>query len=486
MSLQSCQPTAYSGFPVLPPLTAAGSAPINSILTNDYSINTKGEAFCSIVPIDITASWQPTMPSVDVSIYASKHSSTNLINPFVFTLPESTSLTSIQYGTATYDLYPSIAIVQNQHARLTGSQSSKYEMIITFYKKDNSNLYSSSPNILLLCRPLTVSSEKTTDLIWTPIANALARATRTARRGEGVAATIGFNIESIYTFPTTKSFMPMVAYSTCLPVKVLNSSILNPETTAKSGSISMRVYVVNQPLVINTTTEMEALIPPSYSLSVPISRLFLQNDVPSGYDRLQFKNGLGTGGFPSDTAANLLPLPYTVSVSGTISNTIRIAYEYVVPDELLGMSITTIAALTDNTKSSASGKSVSPRNTQFKCYQIDPSKDISNGTITIDPKTGLPLNDLMAQRSYNDNGGDPSLTLDMNASSGLMPGDWQQIGVIALIVVVTIFLLVYLLFILDHIIEHRSIQNVLIHCALMALIFGLLIGIGVMYGKEKK
>ena len=467
MSLQSCQPTAYSGFPVLPPSTAP---PITSILTTDYTN--------SIVPIDITASWQPTMSSVDVSIYASKNSSTNLINPFVFTLPESTSTTSIQYGPATYDLYPSIAIVQNQHARLTGSQSSKYEMIITFCKRDTSNLYSSSPNILLLCRPLTVSSTKTTDLIWSPIANALASPTR--------AATIGFNIQSIYTFPTTKSFMPMVAYSTCLPVKVLNSSILNPQTTAKSGSISMRVYVVNQPLVINTTPEMEALIPPSYSLSVPISKLFLQNDVPSGYNTLQFKDGLGTGGFPSNTAANLLPLPYTVSIVGTASSAIRIAYEYVVADELLGMSITDIARMTDNTKSSAGGKSVSGGNTQFKCYQIDPSKDISNGTITIDPKTGLPLKDLIAESSSNDNGGYSSPTLDMDASSGLMPGDWQQIGVVALIVVLTIFLLVYIIFILDHIIEHKNIEDILIHFVVIAIVFGLLIGVGVMYGKQQK
>lgn len=472
MSLQSCQPTAYSGFPVLPPLTAAGATPINSILTTDFTN--------SIVPIDITASWQPTMPSVDVSIYASKDSTTKLINPFVFTLPESTSTTSIQYGPATYDLYRSIAIVQNQHARLTGSQSSKYEMIITFCKRDTSNLYSSSPNILLLCRPLTVSSEQKIDLIWSPIANALARSAS--------AATIGFNIQSIYTFPTTKSFMPMVAYSTCLPVKVLNSSIINPETTAKSGSISMRVYVVNQPLVINTTPEMEALIPPSYSLSVPISRLFLLNDVPSGYNTLQFKDGLGTGGFPSNTAANLLPLPYTVSISGTltVSSAIRIAYEYVVADELLGKSITDIVGMIDDTKSSAGGKSVSGGNTQFKCYQIDPSKDISNGTITIDPKTGLPLKDLMAQSSSNDNGGYSSPSLDMDASSGLMPGDWQQIGMVALIVGLTIFLLVYIIFILDHIIEHKNIEDILVHFVVIAIIFGLLIGVGVIYGKQQK
>ena len=402
MPLQTCYAGANQGFPVLPP------APITNVLGSaDQSI---------IVPQDIlNVAFASNPPSFTVD-------KTNTLGILSLTSGSGTSST-ITYGTTIYNLLEKVQIVKNQHTKLTGTITSEYEMILTFYNSTPSS-YSTSPNIILLCRPIYIDPAE----IPSPAPTLSYAAKLWNYINNSTGSKINkLDIKKIYTFPTGNSLMPMVAYSACLPVQLYSSSTITAPLI--TGSISMRVYVVNQPLVIQFSTPLAPINNAmKYTLPVPIGTLFPTSDVSSSYNILQFVP------YPSSTTVENRT-PQLTTVSGSDKASLAAVYEYVVPDDLLGMSVADIAGLTDNTPG-PQGSVVHPRNTQFKCYQIDPTKDIKNNTIMVDPQTGLPLADMMTQKKMYENGGNPSLSLDAN--TGLMPGDWQKIMMLMATVIITL------------------------------------------------
>jgi hypothetical protein len=90
----------------------------------------------------------------------------------------------------------------------------------------------------------------------------------------------------------------------------------------------------------------------------------------------------------------------------------------------------------------------------FKCYTIDPNKDIVNDQIMIDPTTGECLSDTLKKEALESAGGDP-IYMNGQDTSGIMPGDIETIVITICVVMGTIILLAYLGYI-SHLIIYRS------------------------------
>lgn len=463
MSLQACPQYAYTGFPLLPPST------INTLLDGTTLPDT------AIVPQDISIAFASYTGALYATVVLVNNTlQINLVN---------NEYTTLTYGPATYTLDQSISIVKNQHARLTGTKLAEYEMILTFYIR-NKSAFLSSPDIILLCRPLFVTADVPL-IVWTQLLNA---ASKPAASTTGQPTSADLNISSFYSFDGTTTLMPAVAYSTCIPVKLSSGDILR---TSVTGSISTRVYVINQPININDTNGLLA--------SSNLGTYSLPGDIPNllfpQHTTLQCKDYIGPEGFPSDTNKNLVLKPASPSpITTSDATTLLGAYEYVVSDDLLGMSIRDIAALTTDTPGTdATTVSDPTANTKFKCYKINPTKDIKktesgSSTIIIDPKTGLPLDKMMAQRSYNENEWDPSLSINAEGSSGLMPGDWQHILFIVFTVCISISLLAYIFYIIHTFVYRRdTVTNsfVFSNVAVVIVLLAGLIGLGVAFGEKK-
>jgi hypothetical protein len=83
-----------------------------------------------------------------------------------------------------------------------------------------------------------------------------------------------------------------------------------------------------------------------------------------------------------------------------------------------------------------------------------------------------------------DAGGDPSLVDDVDTSSGLMPGDIQQILFIVLTVLGTITLLAYFMFVVHTVMFRKDFHNGIIHFVIfIVLLFGLVV-FGILFGKN--
>jgi hypothetical protein len=169
-----------------------------------------------------------------------------------------------------------------------------------------------------------------------------------------------------------------------------------------------------------------------------------------------------------------LPSPTAISAFQDIVQ----KFEILVPDAFLGKSIAEI---------SASGTPAPPPRKQkaYKCYRINPDKDIRDGQILVDPRTGQKLSQVLQDKELEDAGYDPSLVDDIDTSSGLMPGDIQQILFIVLTVLGTITLLAYFMFVVHTIMFRKDIHNGLIHFVIfVVLLFGLVV-FGILFGKDE-
>jgi hypothetical protein len=113
----------------------------------------------------------------------------------------------------------------------------------------------------------------------------------------------------------------------------------------------------------------------------------------------QFRDGFGPDLFPSTTNNNFVPnySPTTISDFSNVMTT----FEFQVPEQFLGKSLAQIgnAKVPEKTK---------PKKKAFKCYTIDPTKDIVGDQIMVDPTTGKKLKDTLNQgSSYEDDDGTP-------------------------------------------------------------------------------
>jgi hypothetical protein len=122
-----------------------------------------------VVPTDFTIQWggmQTQSVKIDV---------TNTIGtygkPGVFQIRginTITDATTINYGPASYSCSSVLSIVQNQHKTMSSDNNSLYEVILAF-QINNKSINPSSPDIILLCRPLVFTSSASNTPFWSAV-----------------------------------------------------------------------------------------------------------------------------------------------------------------------------------------------------------------------------------------------------------------------------------------------------------------------------
>jgi hypothetical protein len=96
----------------------------------------------------------------------------------------------------------------------------------------------------------------------------------------------------------------------------------------------------------------------------------------------------------------------------------------------------------------------------FKCYTIDPRKDVVGDQILIDPATGQPLKDTMDSLNSESAGGDPALALALGgqaieSDTQIQPGDIEEWFVYIISTIGGLLLLAYLFYIIRIFIAQR-------------------------------
>ena len=412
MSTQVCEATALKGFPVYP--SQRFSTADNNLQSNLNQL---------IAPTDFTINWG-TATNMNISVITD---TTNTNNNIFHIRGFYSDQITLKYREASYTCSDTISIVKNQHQNLSDIDA-PYEMILAFYINSSQiSSYPTLPHIILMCRPLVTSDIETTTPFWKYV-NSLAKSDSSTAHAAFV------DMSSFYGYDT-KTLMPMLTYQSCLPIKQINSS-----TDKNIGSLRIRVHVVNQPIDIGSADSSgtnKCNLIPKYDMGYIVSKVF--DDMPAT-TKFQFQSGESTNdGFPSGTSNYLVPFPFIIPTVEMQS--IFQKYIYLVPEAFLGKSIAEIAAMkTYVTKP--------PKKKAFKCYRIDPAKDIVDDQILIDPTTGETLTDTMKQKAYEETGGDPAyLNINGPDTSGIMPGDIQHVSYIIMLVFGTLMLLSYLLFI---------------------------------------
>jgi hypothetical protein len=178
----------------------------------------------------------------------------------------------------------------------------------------------------------------------------------------------------------------------------------------------MRVNVGMQPLFVNPSENGLGLCSAinKYTLVTYPKRLvdiFLynyKNPIFGGMATnvyIQFQDGYGSDGFPSPLQANtktnnLVPLTQSSNISALATLVQKI--EILVPEAFLGKSMAEIA-------NSKTLPKVPSKKKAFKCYTVDPEKDIVDGQIMIDPTTGKSLKDTLNEQATEASGGDASV-----------------------------------------------------------------------------
>ena len=451
MALQACQSGTTTGFPIS----------LSQSLYSDWPATKSSQQQLQtlVAPTDFTVQWGPPAQGAQISV----KQTTNLFQIRGFnTVSDSTTLT---YGSATYRCSDVLSVVQNQHKNISYGTNANYEMILAFQIR-NKSLNPSSPDVILMCRPLVFSDTQTTPF-WSAVNSAVK---------SGTPQSCVFDMSTLYGY-SQSLLMPMMTYQTCLPVKLLNYR----NNVSSTGSISVRVHVVNQPMYIMADPGGTGLCSSvnKYTLALPGRAVDLFEGA-SADTKFQFKDGLGSDGFPSGASENLVPLATNTVISAF--QTVLQTFVFLVPEQFLGKSLAEIA----------STKTPSPKpkaKKAFKCYKIDPEKDIKNDQIMIDPTTGESLSDTMRQKAYDDSGGDPAfLDVSINGpdTSGIMPGDVQNILFIVLTAIGSLFLLAYLMFI-AHTLMYREngFHDAVYHIVLFVILLIGLVLFGIYFGEDK-
>ena len=397
------------------------------------------------IPTDFTINWQPakifTMRIVNTA------GSTGVFQITGF--DAIASGTTITYGSAQYRCSNIMSIVQNQHPFACKDTMAQYEVILAF-QIINKNQNPSSPDVILMCRPLCLTNKTNDSTPFWPTVDAVA--------ATGNPQQVSMDLSTIYAF-NSKTPMPMVTYQTCMPV-----TLVNPREEA---SLRVRVNVITQPIYVNSSNpnglgKCRAIT--KYTLASPSSPVNLFGS--SASRNFQFSNGLN---LPTRTVDNFIMGP-PASLISDFDVVIR-SIELQVPEQMMGKSLSEIAATTQAPAPVNSAKK------QFKCYTINPDTDIKGDQILIDPTTGQRLTDTVAELNEQKMGGDPSL---LEPSSGLLPGDIENILTIIFVTIGSICLfgywstIMYWIFYTD-----IGIRNVLIHIVALALLIAGLVAFSV-------
>ena len=403
MSLQACNGT--TGFPIK----------ISQNIFDKWSGGSDQNTL--IAPTGFSVAWRPNTnqaQSVNVSV------DNNEFNIDISYIANATSLT---YGTnTTYSCAPNLSLIQIQHRNLSTDKSATQEAIMSF-TIDNKSNNPSSPDVILFCRPVVLVSSNGGDRFWRNV-NRAAKTRKPVSGGMNAS-----DIQSIYAY-NSEILMPMITYDTCI-----STQIRGPRRAPLQGSIYVRVHVVPQTLYIpsDVSGTGKCTNNTKYRFTPQIIRVFNQQ----GYNTVQFSNGFKK--FPQNDNPNLVALSPTAILStwaDIVDN-----FEYLVPEQLLGRSLAEI--------NKARKIPTAPKpNKQYKCYKIDPQKDIKDGQILIDPTTGESLEDAQRQSLLDSSGGDAELALGLGgippSNEGMSPGDIEEIILIVISVIGGTFLIIYM------------------------------------------
>ena len=170
---------------------------------------------------------------------------------------------------------------------------------------------------------------------------------------------------------------------------------------------------------------------------------------------------------------NLVPNAPPIAISAFAD--VLQKFQVLVPEAFLGRSLADIA-------NAQTAPPVQPRKKAYKCYTIDPKRDIVGDQIMVDPTTGQSLQDTQKQDALDSAGGDISLTHGSGGSPGILPGDIEQILTIIAISLGTLTLLAYLGFIVHMVLYrengfHNSLPHILgfIVCFIGLVVFSVFV-----------
>jgi hypothetical protein len=421
MSDSQCKSGDTTGFPV----TLA-----QSLYTKwPSTANAQEQLQKLVVPTDFSIQWQNNgSQTCNITVKQTLNSATG---PGVFQVsgfsPDGTTIT---YGPAIYQCSGVISIVQNQHANFTQGGGAQYEMILAFQIR-NKNINPSSPDVILLCRPLAFQNSGQNTPFW----DAVNAATTSGKAQNNIEV----NMSSFFGYSASMP-MPMITYQTCLPVKLFNDAKFS------FGSLKIRVNVIPQPLnVVATETGL------GKCSSINKYTLITTNNGPIDIfgrgNILQFRDGYGSDLYPSNISKmNLVPNAASTAISAF--GDVLQKFQILVPEAFLGKSLSDIA-------NAQTPPPVQAKKKAYKCYTIDPTKDIVGDQIMVDPTTGQSLQDTQKQDALDAAGGDTSFITGSGGPSGILPGDVEQALTIIAISLGTLILFAYLGFIV-HMVVYRE------------------------------
>jgi hypothetical protein len=242
----------------------------------------------------------------------------------------------------------------------------------------------------------------------------------------------------------------MITYETCIPTQLIGGP--NPP---KEAATRIRVHVVTQPINIPSSESGSGKCSRVSGFILPVNGLV---DIfgQTGYTKVQFANGTSSDGSTKTYPTPTTPITDSLSISLPSANQITTwqsssgigsvlqTFVYLVPENFLGKSLSQIAMNSKLPKAATKKKA-------YKCFTIDPTKDVVNNEILIDPTTGESLNDTMAKQALEASGGDPALAAALAGkaapASGLLPGDIEEIILIIVSTIGGTLLVAYLFYI---------------------------------------
>jgi len=407
MSLQACSGTNI-GFPIR----------LNQNIFDTWAGSANANMDSLIAPTEFSVAWAPERVSDNMRV-STEGSVFDISFP---TIAEGTTLT-VGNGVK-YNCVSNLSLVQIQHGTLCQNKSATQEIILSFTIKDKDS-NPSSPHVILFCRPVILYEEtpenRNDNTFWSKV-------NTVAKTPESKKTMTSYDIQSIYAY-NSDILMPMITYDTCI------STQLSSGDASLNGSLQVRVHVVPQALYIpsvNDGTGKCARVR-SYLFTPNIRNIFNQ----SRYNIVKFNTGLNI--FPSGNANNLKALAPSSQI--TSWNEVQQKFEYLVPDAFLGKSASDIAKMESLPKAKS-------RKNQYKCYTIDPEKDIKNGQILVDPTTGESLESAQNRNLLDSAGGDASLAFalagNVAQNDGIQPGDIEMWLTVIISIIGGGFLIVYI------------------------------------------
>lgn len=401
--MPGCPAGSLTGFPLQLPISIYDSSSVSKDVIDTITI-----------PVEYSFNWAPSAP-FSMSIQRSA-GATGLFQIKGF--DAIASGTTISLGGATYSCSNILSIVQNQHSFACADSAALYELILAF-QIQNKTQNQSSPDIILMCRPL-VFTNRTNDTsdFWPSVYNL-------TTRPSGSTRTATLNLSSLFAYDSTTP-RPMVTYTTCMPYNLAGSP------SVQNLNISVAVNIIGQPIYLNVPSQVSNACAAITKYTLATSTIFPNFVNVNSGQYFQFANNGYSN--PATRQNNyIMGTPRSISAS-EISRYIQLQ----VPEGMLGQSLEDINSYTANTLPKSVKK-------QYKCYTINPHTDIDGDKILIDPTNGKPLRD-----SVIDSNTSKSLGIEA-PSSGLSPGEIQDIVVGILIFIFATVMIRYAIFIWSNI-----------------------------------